>query len=127
MPKLNVNKKHIGILYIILSAFFFAGMNLFVKLSGNVPVPQKVFFRNLVAVFFSFIFLMRAPSAFKTGKGHIFDLFMRAFVGTVGVFGNFYALSSGVSVADASILNKLSPFFAIIFTFFLLKEKPKIT
>lgn len=118
------NKKNLGIVYILLSAFFFAFMNFFVKSAGDVPVAQKVFFRNVVAVFFSLIFLARDPKAFRTGKGHIPDLFLRALIGTMGVFGNFYALSNGVSVADASILNKLSPFFAIIFSIFILKEKP---
>ena len=32
-----------GILYLILSAFFFAAMNMFVKLSGDLPTFQKVF------------------------------------------------------------------------------------
>lgn len=121
---IKVNKKYLGIVYILLSAFFFAFMNFFVKMAGNVPVAQKVFFRNAVAVFFSLAFLLREPKAFKTGKGHVFDLLMRAAIGTLGVFGNFYALSNGVSVADASILNKLSPFFAIIFSIFILREKP---
>lgn len=121
---LKVNKKYFGIIYIILSAFFFSWMNFFVALSGDVPVFQKSFFRNLVATFFSLAMLLKNKEAWKTGKGHFWDLFARAFAGTIGVFGNFYALTY-IPVADASILNKLSPFFAIIFSFFLLKEKPK--
>ena len=124
---IKIDKKYLGIVYIVLSAFFFAFMNFFVKMAGDVPVPQKVFFRNVVAVFFSLAFLLREPRAFKTGKGNVFGLFMRALIGTLGVFGNFYALSNGVSVADASILNKLSPFFAIVFSIFILKEKPTKT
>ena len=42
--------------------------------------------------------------------------------GTLGILCNFYAIDH-LLVADASILNKLSPFFAIIFSFLLLKEK----
>ena len=123
---LKVNKKYIGIIYIVISAFFFALMNLFVKLAGDVPVMQKCFFRNIVAVFFSLTLLLRDKSAFLTGKGHFFDLFMRSLAGTLGVFCNFYAIGN-MNIADASILNKLSPFFAIIFSYFLLKEKPKLT
>ena len=45
-----VNKRTKGILLLILSAFFFACMNMFVKLSGEeLPVFQKVFFRNAMA------------------------------------------------------------------------------
>ena len=42
-------KKYLGILYIILSAFCFAFMNAFVRLSGDLPSIQKSFFRNFVA------------------------------------------------------------------------------
>ena len=45
-------------------------------------------------------------------------------MGTLGIFCNFYAVDHLV-IADANMLNKLSPFFAIIFSFFLLKEKVK--
>ena len=121
---LKINQKYLGIVYIICSAFFFALMNLFVSKAGDVPVLQKSFFRNIVAAFFAFALLMKNPSVVKTGKGHVKDLLIRATAGTLGVFCNFYAISN-MGIADASILNKLSPFFAIIFSFFLLKERPK--
>ena len=44
------------IFYIILAAFGFAFMNLFVKLAGDLPAIEKSFFRNLVAIFFAIIF-----------------------------------------------------------------------
>lgn len=40
------NQKQLGILMIILSAFCFAGMNVFVKLAGDLPVMQKSFFQK---------------------------------------------------------------------------------
>ncbi len=85
---------------------------------------QKCFFRNIVATFFSLAMLLRNPSVVKTAKGHIGDLFARAISGTLGIFCNFYAISY-MGIADASILNKLSPFFAIVLSYFLLKEKPR--
>ncbi|HBA64462.1 MAG TPA: hypothetical protein DCZ20_11455, partial [Lachnospiraceae bacterium] len=51
------NQKVKGIIYIILSAFFFALMNAFVRLSGDLPSVEKSFFRNLVAAFVAFILL----------------------------------------------------------------------
>ena len=48
---------------------------------------------------------------------------MRALFGTVGILCNFYAVDHLV-LADASMLNKMSPFCAVIFGAFLLKEKP---
>ena len=38
---------------IILSAFFFACMNVGVRLAGDLPSVQKSFFRNLVAAVFA--------------------------------------------------------------------------
>lgn len=38
-----------GIFCILISAFGFALMSFFVKLSGDLPVLQKAFFRNLIA------------------------------------------------------------------------------
>ena len=40
-----------GILCIIASAFCFALMSTFVRLSGDLPSVQKSFFRNFVAMF----------------------------------------------------------------------------
>ncbi len=51
---MKIKDKYKGIFYIILAAFGFAFMNLFVKLAGDLPAIEKSFFRNLVAVFFSF-------------------------------------------------------------------------
>ncbi len=47
---------------------------------------------------------------------------VRSLAGTIGILCNFYAVDHLV-LADASMLNKMSPFFAIIFSYFLLKEK----
>ena len=54
---MKINEKYKGIFYIILAAFGFAFMNLFVKLAGDLPAIEKSFFRNLVAVFFAFVCL----------------------------------------------------------------------
>ncbi|MDY6312029.1 MAG: DMT family transporter, partial [Lachnospiraceae bacterium] len=47
------------------------------------------------------------------------------FVGSLGIFCNFWALSR-LTIADASILNKMSPFFAIIMSIFILHELPGV-
>ena len=46
-----------GILCILGAALSFALMNTFVHLSGGIPTMQKAFFRNFVAVIFSFLIL----------------------------------------------------------------------
>ncbi len=116
------NDKTKGIIYIIISAFFFALMGLFVKLSGDLPTIQKTFFRNAVAMVFAFIIIVK-NGIFELPKGkHINYLFVRSAAGVLGVLCNFYALGK-INLADASMLNKLSPFFAVIFSVFILKEK----
>ncbi|MBR5246877.1 MAG: DMT family transporter [Clostridia bacterium] len=119
------NDKTKGIIYIIISAFFFALMGLFVKLSGDLPIIQKSFFRNAVAMIFAFVLITKNKEwALPKGK-NIGFLLIRAIAGTGGILCNFYALSN-MNLADASMLNKLSPFFAVIFSLFLLKEKANL-
>lgn len=116
------NDKTKGIIYIIVSAFFFALMGLFVKLSGDLPTIQKSFFRNAVAMIFAFVVITKNHQ-WELPKGkNISYLLIRAVAGTVGILCNFYAVSR-INLADASMLNKLSPFFAVVFSIFLLKEK----
>lgn len=116
------NDKTKGIIYIIISAFFFALMGLFVKLSGDLPTVQKTFFRNAVAMIFALVIITK-NHIWELPKGkNIKYLFIRSAAGTLGVLCNFYAVSQ-INLADASLLNKLSPFFAVIFSTFALKEK----
>ena len=110
----------------VLSAFFFACMNMFVKLSGDeLPVFQKVFFRNAMAAVIAFIVLLKNKGSLKpTVKGSLPFLIMRTLFGLAGVVCNYYALETLV-LSDASILNKMSPFFAVLFSFIFIKERPK--
>ena len=118
-------EKYKGILYIIMAGFCFACMTLFLKLSGDISSFEKSFFRNLVAIFFAFAILKKQHVPLSAGaKSNYKYLIARSFMGTLGIFCNFYAVDHLV-IADANMLNKLSPFFAIIFSFFLLKEKIK--
>lgn len=117
------NDKTKGIIYIIVSAFFFALMGLFVKLSGDLPIIQKSFFRNAVAMIFAFVLITKNRQWALPKGNNIGYLLIRAVAGTLGILCNFYAVSN-MNLADASMLNKLSPFFAVIFSILLLKEKP---
>ena len=113
----EVSKKkrpYMGIICIIASAFCFSLMSLFIRLSGDVPVIQKCFFRNLVAFFIAVGGMLRAHQPIRIGKGNFKYLSLRAIGGTIGMLCNFYAVDH-LALSDASILNKLSPFFAIIF------------
>lgn len=117
-----MKKKYMGVFCIVIAAFFFALMSLFVKLSGNLPVFQKSFFRNLVAVFFALIVLLKKKPEINLNKGDVLGLILRSTFGTIGILCNFYAVDH-LLLADATILNKLSPFFAVILAALILKEK----
>jgi drug/metabolite transporter (DMT)-like permease len=117
-----MSKKYRGIIYIVLSAFCFAFMNMFVRLAGELPSVQKSFFRNFVAAGFAFMILLKDRVPFQCKKENLIYLLLRAVFGTMGILCNFYAIDHLV-LADASMLNKMSPFFAVLFSFLVLKEK----
>jgi drug/metabolite transporter (DMT)-like permease len=72
-------------------------------------------------IFAFFLITKNKEWALPKGK-NISYLLIRAIAGTAGILCNFFALSN-MNLADASMLNKLSPFFAVIFSLFILKEK----
>lgn len=117
-----MKSKNKGIIFILCAAFFFALMNLFVKLSGDLPSMQKSFFRNLIALLFALVILLRSEEKFQFNKKNLPLLIARASFGTVGILCNYYAVSH-LLLPDASMLNKLSPFFAILVSYLYLKEK----
>ena len=97
-------------------------MSLCVRLAGDLPSMQKILFRNLLAFFIVGAGLVRKPEKLEIHKGDLKLLFLRSICGTVGIVCNFYAIDHLV-LSDANMLNKLSPFFTIIFSYFLLKER----
>ena len=113
-----------GIFCIIIAGFGFALMSLFVKLSGDLPSMQKGFFRNIIAVFISSIPLIkhwRVINIPRNSTGWLV-LISRSVFGTIGLVLNFYAISH-ISLADSSIIQKLSPFIIIILSYIFFKEE----
>lgn len=114
--------KYWGIVFIILSALCFAFMNMFVRMSGDLPDIQKSFFRNLIAFGVALMLMVRKRTPFRVLQGNWRYMLLRAAFGTIGILCNFYAVDHLV-LSDASMLNKMSPFFVILFSFLILKEK----
>ena len=111
-----------GIFCILGAAFSFALMNTLVHLSGDLPTMQKAFFRNFVAVIFSLIILRKNRIPLRPPETRHWGLLLaRAAFGTLGLLCNFYAVDH-LNISDASMLNKMSPFFAILISYYLLKE-----
>ena len=113
-----------GIFCIIIAGFGFALMSLFVKLSGDLPSMQKGFFRNIIAVFISSIPLIKHWKVINIPKNKTgwLVLISRSVFGTIGLVLNFYAISH-ISLADSSIIQKLSPFIIIILSYIFFKEE----
>ena len=115
-------REYQGIFFIIISAFCFAVMSMFAHLAGDLPSIQKSFFRNLVAAVASGLLLIQKGDGFHFQRQNLGDFLLRSIFGTLGVLCNFYAVDHLV-LADASMLNKMSPFFSVLFSWLLLKEK----
>lgn len=118
----RIPDRYKGIICIVFSALCFAVMNAFVRLSGDVPTVQKTFFRNFIAFFIALAAMLRSGEKIRPAKGNIKFLVARAVCGTAGILCNFYAVDHLV-LSDASMLNKMSPFFSILFSFIILKER----
>lgn len=116
-----------GILSILSSAFCFALMNMFVRLSGDIPSIEKSFFRNFIAALVALVLVLKERKTLSVKKEDVPMLLLRSVTGTVGILGNFYAVDHLI-LSDATMLNKMAPFFTLIFSFLFLKEKirPKV-
>ena len=122
-----MNKKNnilMGIFCIIVAGFGFSLMALFIKLAGNLPSMQKGFFRNIIAVGISSIPLIKHWKSINFPKGKLSwsILISRSVFGTIGLVFNFYAITH-ISLADSTIIQKLSPFVILILSYIFFKEK----
>lgn len=119
-----MKNKSKAILFIIISALSFALMSACVKFAGNIPAFEKSFFRNLVSCAVAFYLIKKNTAPCFGKKENRKMLIIRSTLGTLGIWANFYAIDKLV-LSNATILNQLSPFFVIIFSYLFLKEKIK--
>lgn len=105
----------------LLSSLCFTFMNVFARMAGDIPAMQKSFFRNLISLAVAVFLLLRERKAVHLTPFQGRHLFFRCLLGTLGIVCNFYAVDH-MLLSDATMLNKLSPFFTIIFTAWILKE-----
>ncbi|MBR3148882.1 MAG: DMT family transporter, partial [Eubacterium sp.] len=82
-------------------------------------------FRNLVALFIASAVLLKNKERIRPHDGCLKYHILRSTTGILGVFGNFYATTHMSHTADAAMLNKMSPFFTLIFSAIFLREKVK--
>jgi len=105
-----------------IAACGFAAMGVFVKLAGDLPVYEKVFFRNLITLHIALLILIRRRGSLFGRPGNRLLLTGRAVMGLVAVVLYFYAIDHLI-LADAVMLNNLSPFFVTLFALIFIGEK----
>ena len=88
----KLSQKTQGIVYVLIAAFGFSLMSMFVKLAGDLPSFEKAFFRNFVALIFIVILMLRSHTSFLPARRNLPALFGRCFFGTLGLLCNFYAI-----------------------------------
>ncbi len=111
-----------SVLLMTVSSLSFAIMSLMVRLAGDLPLFEKVFFRNLVALIIAVIIIYKRGDSLWGKKENRKFLILRGLGGLGGVMMYFYAISN-MNLSDGTMLNKLSPFFVILFAALMLKEK----
>ena len=121
---MKLSEKTKGILLIICAAACFAGMSSMVRLSGDIPTMEKALFRNLIASIVVLVPFLKEKTDMHLAPGAWKYVLLRAICGTIGLVLNFYAIDR-INLADANILNKLSPVFAVVFSIFIIGERPK--
>jgi drug/metabolite transporter (DMT)-like permease len=111
-----------SVILMTVSSLSFALMSLMVRLSGDLPLFEKVLFRNLVSLLIALFIILKNHGPIWGKPENRKYLFLRGITGLCGVILYFYSLSF-LHISDATMLNKLSPFFVILFASLLLKER----
>lgn len=115
-----INMKN-GVILAVLSSFVFSIMNALVKaVSLAIPSIEVVFFRSVIGTIL-ICFLMKRSNVTLSKEGKPM-LILRGILGAFYLLAYFYTISK-ISLVDASILVHLSPFFVIILSVILLKER----
>lgn len=104
----------------LLAAFFFALMNVFVKQLENIPAMEIVFFRCVVSLLACW-FGLRNQAVDWFGNNRLL-LTLRGTFGTLALF-SFFVTIQNVPLASAVTLQYLSPIFTTIIAVFVLNER----
>ena len=106
----------------IISSFAFSLMHLCVKALPHIPVFELVFFRSLISLLITFVFLKKKSiPVFGNNKK---TLFSRGILGVTALTLFFITLQN-IPLASAVTLQYLSPIFTAFFAIWILKEKMK--
>lgn len=118
--KLNIRLR--AIIYMIIASTLFTTLNLFGKLSVGITLYEKNFISNLVAFIIIAIVMIKNKISFIGKSKNRKFLLIRGVSGTLSAFSLYYTLDHLI-LSDSTLLSKLGPFFATIFSFIILKDK----
>ncbi|KAG2155321.1 integral membrane protein DUF6 [Suillus bovinus] len=113
-----------GMLYIIASQFFFASMNLSVKMLNTLEPPVHAFevsFGITLMCCVIYMIIKRVPDPIFGPRGVRMLLIIRGITGFFGLCGMYLSLQY-LSVADATVLGFLKPLTTAIAGYVLLRE-----
>ena len=122
--KNNIDKKkdnyQLSILFILIASFSFAFVPIIIKSLKNIPLMEVVFFRSFVAMLIiPFILFWWKIPIYGNNKTL---LLLRGLFGYLGTLGMYYAYTK-LLITDAVTIHRLSPFFIMILSVIILKEK----
>lgn len=109
-----------GVKYMLLATFFFALMNVLVKMLPNIPAVEIVFFRSIVSLVLSYGFL-KYQNVYIWGNNKRILLF-RGISGAFSLILYFSTLQL-IPLASAVTIQFLSPIFSSILGIYIVKER----
>ena len=120
---MQLSSRNKGILLLLISSFGFALISLFVRPAGDVPTMEKTLYRNVVSALVISIVLLRSGTPFRLPRECRGDMFLRCFFGYTGMICYLWSIDH-MGLADANMLSKTSPFFSVLMSIWILKERP---
>lgn len=112
-----------AVTFALLAAGSLAAMAAFAKLAADAGLLERVLGRNLVMLLVASVVLRHGRGRPLGSPGNRGRLLMRALLGLGGVTCYFFAIDH-MLLADAAMLNKLSPFVALVAAWTMLGERP---
>lgn len=109
-----------GVFHMLLAVFFFSLMNVFIKLLPGIPAVEIVFFRALVSLVISIVFLRIYKINIWGNNKKI--LILRGIAGMLSLIF-YFRLIQLIPLASAVTILFLAPIFTNILGIFIVKEK----
>ncbi|MEJ2004920.1 MAG: DMT family transporter, partial [Cyclobacteriaceae bacterium] len=109
-----------GVVFMLLATFFFALMNVFVKLLPEIPAVEIVFFRSLISLVISAVILKyQGISVWGRSRGW---LLLRGTVGAIALVLYFITIQL-IPLATAVTIQFITPIFTTIIGIFMNRER----